>query len=89
MGKIDLSLIPIGAYLPRKFMSAVHISPQEAVQIHQELGSTFSLAMHYKTFKLSDEPIEYPPYALYLEMKKRNVPFEEFAAIFPGQYVNW
>jgi len=86
---IDLSLIPIGTYCPRPFMKTVHIDPNEAVTIHKEVKSKFSIGMHWKTFKLSDEPLELPPYDLYQAMKREKIPIEEFIAIEPGEYVNW
>lgn len=54
-GPIDVSLIPIGAYLPRWFMSPIHVSPDEAVRIHQDVKSRHSIAMHFGTFPLADE----------------------------------
>lgn len=86
---IDLSLIPIGSYVPRPFMSPVHCSPSDGVQIHLDVGSRLSLGMHWKTFCLSDEPIERPPYDLYLAMKEKNLPFDTFLPIDIGVYVNW
>lgn len=86
---IDLSLIPIGTYVPQKFMQPVHVSPYEAVQIHEDIRSRFSLGMHWKTFKLSDEPLNSPPYDLYLAMKEKNLPYSSFLPIEPGTYVNW
>ena len=86
---MDLSLIPIGTYAPQKFMQAVHICPQEAVQIHQEVKSRFSLGMHWKTFRLSSEPMNRPPYDLYLAMKEKKLPFESFLPIDIGTYVNF
>lgn len=85
----DLSLIPIGTYVPRKFMSPVHISPEEAVQIHQDVGSKFSLGMHWGTFNLSEEPMHAPPYDLYLAMREKNLPLATFLPIPPGTSVNW
>lgn len=87
--RLDLSLIPIGTYSPREFMKAVHICPDEAVQIHQDVGSRFSIGMHWKTFHLSDEALDLPPYDLFLAMKKAELPPEEFIAIDPGVRVNW
>lgn len=86
---MDLSLIPIGTYSPQKFMQPVHISPYEAVQIHQEVKSRFSLGMHWKTFRLSDEPIDRPPFDLYLAMKEKKLPFDTFLPIDIGTYVNF
>jgi len=54
-GSPDLSFIPIGAYKPRWFMSPVHVSPAKAVQIHQDLDSRQSVAMHFGTFPLADD----------------------------------
>ena len=49
---IRLALLPIGAYLPRWFMSGVHISPEEAVRAHRILGASTSVAIHFGTFRL-------------------------------------
>ena len=87
--QMDLSLIPIGTYAPEKFMKTVHIGPKEAVQIHQDVGSRFSIGMHWKTFGLSDEPMDLPPYELWLLMKKAQLPLESFVTLDPGKYVNW
>lgn len=86
---MDLSLIPIGTYVPQQFMQPVHCSPWEAVEIHRDVRSKFSLGMHWKTFCLSDEPTNTPPYDLYLSMLEKKVPLETFLSIEPGVYVNW
>ncbi len=86
---IDLSLIPIGVYVPHKFMAPVHINPDRAVAIHQEVGSRLSLGMHWNTFALADEPPDSPPYDLYLAMKEQGVPFEQFLPVRPGEQIKW
>lgn len=58
--QVDLALIPIGAYAPRWFMQASHVNPEEAVQIHNDIGSRFSIGMHWSTFQLSAEPLDEP-----------------------------
>lgn len=86
---IDLSLIPIGAYAPKRLLQPVHVCPREAVEIHCDVKSRLSLAMHWNTFNLSDEPVDLPPYDLYLAMKEKNIPFETFMPIDIGAHVNW
>jgi N-acyl-phosphatidylethanolamine-hydrolysing phospholipase D len=86
---MDLSLIPIGTYVPQQFMQPVHCSPWEAVEIHQEVRSKLSIGMHWKTFCLSDEAPEAPPYDLYLSMQARKVSLGTFLALDPGVFVNW
>ncbi|KAF2196637.1 Metallo-hydrolase/oxidoreductase [Delitschia confertaspora ATCC 74209] len=64
-GPFDLSLLPIGCYSPRTFMSAVHASPDDSIAIHKELKSKKSIGMHYGTFRgsISEqyEPVTEPP----------------------------
>ncbi len=55
MGPMDISLIPIGAYLPRWFMSPIHVAPEESVKIHEDVKSKQSIAMHFGTFPLADD----------------------------------
>jgi N-acyl-phosphatidylethanolamine-hydrolysing phospholipase D len=87
--RFDLSLIPIGTYIPKRFMSPVHCSPYEAVEIHCDVNSQLSLGMHWNTFCLSDEPFDRPPYDLYLAMKEKNLSFDTFLPIDIGVHVNW
>lgn len=50
-----LGLLPIGAYKPAWFMETVHISPQQAFRMHQELRIVTSIATHWGTFRLADD----------------------------------
>jgi len=52
---IKTALIPIGAYVPRWFMSPVHVDPEQALQIHKDIGAELSIGMHYGTFPLADD----------------------------------
>lgn len=67
-GNFRLALLPIGAYLPRWFMSPVHVSPEEAVQAHRDLRAETSMAIHFGTFPLADDgetqPVETLQHAL-------------------------
>lgn len=54
-GPFDACAIPIGAYEPRWFMRAQHVNPEEAVKIHQDVKSKFTIAIHWGTFALANE----------------------------------
>jgi L-ascorbate metabolism protein UlaG (beta-lactamase superfamily) len=57
----DVALLPIGAYEPRLLMGAVHVNPEEAVQIARDLNARRVVAMHWGTIELTDEPPFEPP----------------------------
>jgi L-ascorbate metabolism protein UlaG (beta-lactamase superfamily) len=54
--KIDIALMPIGAYKPDYIMKTNHMSPQEAARASNDLHAKLFIPMHYGTFDLSDEP---------------------------------
>lgn len=70
---IRLAMLPIGAYLPRWFMHNAHIDPEEALEAHLALGAKTSVAMHYGTFRLSDEGMTDPVRDLHIAMKRKQV----------------
>lgn len=59
-GRPDLAMLPIGAYLPRWFMSAQHINPAEAVDAHHAMGAAQTMAVHFGTFRLADDGQDQP-----------------------------
>lgn len=80
-----VSIIPIGAYKPEWFMSPIHCSPAEAVQIHLDLGSSLSIASHFGTFPLADDGYEDPLNDLRLGLAERGVSEEAFIALKEGR----
>jgi len=88
-GGMDLSLIPVGTYVPSSFMQTVHMNPKQATAVHQDVRSKLSIGMHWKTFRLSMEPSDQPPYDLYLSMKEAGLDPHCFRILEPGQVINW
>jgi N-acyl-phosphatidylethanolamine-hydrolysing phospholipase D len=62
LGPFDASILPIGAYDPRWFMSASHMNPEEAVTAWNDLGGSGAfLPSHWGTFRLTfEDPLEPP-----------------------------
>ena len=84
-GHMDLSLIPIGAYAPRWFMKDHHCNVEEAIQIHIDLKSKKSIAMHWGTFQLTDEPMDEPIKLLKKLTAEKKLLSDEFIAITHGE----
>jgi N-acyl-phosphatidylethanolamine-hydrolysing phospholipase D len=67
-GPFDFVMIPIGAYEPRWFMQRVHVDPEEAVRIYEDLSSShpgspgpLMLCIHWGTYPQTTEPMDEPP----------------------------
>jgi len=86
-GPIDISLLPIGAYLPRWFMKAQHLNPEDAVKAHLDLLSKKSMGIHFGTFKLSDEGVDQPEIDLTRARAKFQVPSRDFILPKFGQTI--
>ena len=87
LGRIDLALLPIGAYEPRWFMHVVHMNPAEAVQAHVDLESAQSVGMHFGTFQMTTEGIDAPLAALDLARREQNIPADRFRTLGFGESV--
>ena len=81
LGPFDLSLIPIGAYEPRFFMSPVHLNPFDAVCVHQDVASRLSVGCHWGTWTLTEESIDDPPKILEEAMREADLPSEQFITL--------
>lgn len=80
----DLSLIPIGAYLPREIMQTMHINPREAFKIHQQLNSKKSIGIHWGTFQLTNESRNAPIHEI--EYLKKQANDSQFFILQPGEW---
>lgn len=85
IGAIDLGIIPIGAYAPRWFMKSVHVNPEEALKIHQDIGARSSMGIHWGTFILTQEPINEPPANLASALAAAQLPADAFVAYAIGE----
>ena len=82
---VFFSLLPIGAYAPRYFMSPAHIDPAQAVQIHLDVHAQQSIPVHWGTFPLTIEPLLEPPRLLVDEMRRRDLPQSNFHPVKIGE----
>jgi len=83
--RIDLALLPIGAYEPRWFMRQQHVDPEEAVRAHVDLGARRSLGMHFGTFQLTEEAIDAPVLALREAQAQAGVAEADFDVLAFGE----
>lgn len=79
LGPFEAAFLPIGAYDPRWFMGPVHMAPDESVSAYTDIASenrerpcTF-IAMHWGTFRLTDEPMDEPPRVTQDEWARRGL----------------
>lgn len=61
LGPFDLAALPIGAYRPTEMMAPSHLDPEQAIAAAASLRAQHTVAVHFGTFDLSDEPLDEPP----------------------------
>jgi L-ascorbate metabolism protein UlaG (beta-lactamase superfamily) len=82
-GAPRLAFLPIAAFLPRWFMGRVHLSPEDAVDVHGQLGAGVSIPVHYGTFKLGDDAQFEAPERLANELIAKAI--RNFWVLKPGE----
>jgi N-acyl-phosphatidylethanolamine-hydrolysing phospholipase D len=87
-GGFDLSMLPIGAYNPRWLMRPMHLDPAAAVQVHLDTASHLSVAGHWGTFRLTDEPLTEPPRLLRQELRTRQIDQQSFRVLRFGESID-
>lgn len=85
MGTIDWAMLPIGGYSPRWFMEPQHVDPIEAARGFAALGARNLLAMHWGTFRLTDEAIGEPPERLRAYWREQGLPDERLWILDIGE----
>ena len=84
-GPIDWAMLPIGGYAPRWFMEPQHIDPDEAARGFEALRARNLLAMHWGTFRLTDEAVGEPVARLRAWWAERGLPAERLWVLDVGE----
>lgn len=89
LGPFDLTAMAIGAYMPPSIMRFIHLTPEEAVQAHQDLGGATLVGVHWGTFDLAEEPLDEPPARMLAEASRRALPPEHAWILKLGETRGW
>ncbi len=81
---IDLAMTPIGSYEPRDVMRHHHCDPDEAVQIHKDVGAKQTLGIHFGCFPTACRPLQ-PREDLAVAREKAGVGEDEFFTLLEGE----
>jgi len=81
-GPFDLALLPAGAFLPRRLMSPLHLSPAEAVTAALDLQARFAMPIHWGAYRLGDEELDDPPRLFKREAMKHGL---RSLILYPGE----
>jgi L-ascorbate metabolism protein UlaG (beta-lactamase superfamily) len=84
-GRVDVALLPIGAYEPRWFMRDQHMNPEDAVRAHLDLDAKISVGTHFGCFQLTDEGIDDPPLELAAARERHGVSPGAFQILETGE----
>ncbi|HRO68292.1 MAG TPA: MBL fold metallo-hydrolase, partial [Pseudobdellovibrionaceae bacterium] len=83
--RIDLALLPIGAYEPRWFMKDQHMNPADAVAAHRDLKARRSMGIHFGTWHLTNEGIDEPARELVKAREAAGMKADEFFVMEAGE----
>ena len=84
-GRVDLALLPIGAYEPRWFMCDQHMNPDDAVRAHVDLDARVSVGTHFGCFALTEEGIDEPVADLAAARQAHGIAAESFQVLETGE----
>jgi len=88
-GPIDLAALPIGAYEPTWMMRRMHLNPEEALDVFEEVRGRKFLAVHWGSFDLTYEPVDEPPNRLRVEAEARKYDPGTVNILRVGQKISW
>lgn len=85
IGAPRIALLPIAAYEANALMRYMHMNAEDAFQAHKDLHSKCSLAVHYRTFQLTNEERDQPEADLQKAMRKSSKLMNPFYCITEGK----
>jgi len=88
-GPFDLTMIPIGAYEPKKLMRSVHMDPEDAVQAFLDLRGKKMLGIHWGAFVMTDEPMDEPPRRLETAVAQKRLSKDDVWILKIGESKEW
>jgi L-ascorbate metabolism protein UlaG (beta-lactamase superfamily) len=83
-GTIEAACLPLGAYEPRWFMQAQHMSPEQSLDALNALRAQHFVGMHWGAYDLSDEPLAAGPALVYGEAQRRGLGSDRLHVLHPG-----
>ena len=89
LGPFDLGAIPIGAYMPRAMMQFSHLTPEEALQVFDDIHARRLVAIHWGTFNLASEPLAEPPVRTEAEGRRLSLDPERIWILHHGETRRW
>jgi len=84
-GPFHMAALPIGGYDPDWKCAYGNVTPEEAVQIHQDVLAMCSLALSWGTFTVSNEFYLEPPQRLNEELRKQGLSEMQFFLLKHGE----
>jgi len=87
--KIDVALMPIGAYEPEWFMAPQHVSPEESLKAYMDLAADYFVPMHYGSFKLADDTPKDALSRLEAERLRLKIPEEKIIMLQHGETIRF
>jgi L-ascorbate metabolism protein UlaG (beta-lactamase superfamily) len=83
-----VAILPIGAYKPEWFMSPIHVSPAQAVQIHLDVRAIRRFGGQFGAFQLADDGKNDPPDDLRQALRAQNLPESTFIVPEEGRGID-
>ncbi len=89
LGPFDLAAIPIGAYVPPEIMRPGHTTPEEALQLFEDVRGRRFVGIHWGTFDLAEEPIAEPARRVEVEARRRGLHPDRIFLLKHGETRRW